>query len=156
MVITAFQSNRLSKIYFGQPFSWGFLVSLMHPPNFALIRPLQVLEQTDCFFWLPWNTLLEDFPDQVQVQVTTADLSDSIHFSPINRHFLESSKKISLRNYWRVHRQIIYCVANHAIESTSESTKVVTDPKSSKPAKVKTTFKATEFLGKIVKFVPWN
>ena len=35
-----------------------------------------------------------------------------------------------------------------------ESTKVVTDPKNSKPAKVKTTFEATEFLGKIVKFVP--
>ena len=29
-----------------------------------------------------------------------------------------------------------------------ESTKVVTDPKSSKPAKVKTKFEATEFLGK--------
>ena len=41
----------------------------MPPPNIGFIRPLQVLEQTDCFFWLPWNTLLEDFPDKVQVQV---------------------------------------------------------------------------------------
>ena len=40
--------------------------------------------------------------------------------------------------------------------SRSESTKVVTDPKSSKPAKVKTTFKTTKFLAKIVKFVPLN
>ena len=38
--------------------------------------------------------------------------------------------------------------------SRSESTKVVTNSKSNKPAKVKTTFEATQFLGKIVKFVP--
>ena len=40
--------------------------------------------------------------------------------------------------------------------SRSESTKVVTDPKSSKPAKVKTTFEATEFLGEIIRFLSWN
>ena len=30
--------------------------------------------------------------------------------------FPESLKKTSWRNYWRINRQIIYCLSNHAIE----------------------------------------
>ena len=40
------------------------------------------------------------------------------------------------------------------IHAKSDSTKGVTDSKSNKPTNVKTTFEATEFLGKIVMFVP--
>ena len=46
-----------------------------------------------------------------------------------------------------------YLTQNPAIHAKSDSTKVVTDPKSNKPSNVKTTFEATEFLGKIVMFV---
>ena len=38
--------------------------------------------------------------------------------------------------------------------SRSERTKVVTNSKSNKLAKVKTAFEATQFLGKFVRFVP--
>ena len=40
--------------------------------------------------------------------------------------------------------------------SRLESIKGVTELKSNKPAKVKSTFEAINFFKKIVKFVPWN
>ena len=47
-----------------------------------------------------------------------------------------------------------YLTQNPAIHAKSDSTKVVTDSKSNKQTNVKTTLEATEFLGKIVMFVP--
>ena len=47
-----------------------------------------------------------------------------------------------------------YLTQNPAIHAKSDGTKVVTDSKSNKPTNVKTTFEATEFLGRIVMLAP--
>ena len=46
-----------------------------------------------------------------------------------------------------------YLTQNPAIHAKSDGTKAVTDSKSNKPTNVKTTFEATEFLGKFGMFV---